>query len=64
MLAFNDAAALVTAARSVTNNGIDIDDPTAAIISDHAASSMLEKGNCNKNGTKMGLTICHSNEIV
>jgi len=53
VLAFDDAAATVTAARSVTNNGIDIDDPTAAAISDHAASSMLEKGTCNKNGTKI-----------
>ena len=40
------------AARSVADDGIDVDDPTAATISDDAASSMLEKGSCNKNGTK------------
>ena len=52
MLAFNDVAAPVTAARSVADDGIDVDDPMAAAISDDAAPSMLEKGNCKKNGTK------------
>ena len=37
---------------SVADDGIDVDDPEAAAISDDAASSMLKKGNCNKNGTK------------
>ena len=37
---------------SVADNGIDVDDPEAATISDDAASSMLKKGNCNKNGTE------------
>jgi hypothetical protein len=42
----------VTAAGSVADGGID-DDPTAAARSDEdAASSMLEKGNRNKNETK------------
>jgi hypothetical protein len=41
------------AARSVADDGIDVDDPAgAAAISDDAASSMLEKRNRNKNGTK------------
>jgi hypothetical protein len=35
----------------VANDGKDVDDPTAAAISDDAAS-MLEKGNRNKYGTK------------
>ena len=49
----DDAAATVTTARSVTDDGIDVDDPAAAAMSaDDAASSMQEKGNCNKNGTK------------
>ena len=53
MFAFDDAAATVTAARSVADDGIDVDDPTAAAMSaDEAASSMQEKRNCNKNGTK------------
>jgi len=52
VLAFDDAMATVTTARSVADGGIDVDDPTMAAISDDAASSMLEKGNCNKNGTK------------
>jgi hypothetical protein len=47
------AAATVTAAGSVADGGIDDDDPAgAAARSDDAASSILEKGNCNKNGTK------------
>ena len=44
------AAATVTAAVSVADSGID-DDPTGAARSDDAASSMLEKGKRNKNGT-------------
>jgi hypothetical protein len=37
----------------VANGGIDDDDPAAAAMSvDDAASSMLEKGKRNKNGTK------------
>jgi hypothetical protein len=38
----------------VADSGIGVDDPTAAVRSDDAASSMLalEKGNRNKNGTK------------
>jgi hypothetical protein len=43
---------MVTAARSVADNKIDIDDPAAAARSDDAASSMLEKGKDNKDGTK------------
>jgi hypothetical protein len=43
VLAFNDIAATVTAARSVADDGINVDDPTAAAISDDSASSMLEK---------------------
>ena len=52
VLAFDNAVATVTTARSVADDGIDVDDPTMAAISDDAASSMLEKGNCNKNRTK------------
>ena len=44
--------ATVTAARSVADGGIEEDDPAAATRSDDAASSMLEKGKRNKNGTK------------
>ena len=44
--------ATVTAARSVADGGIEDDDPAAATRSDDAASSMLEKGKRNKNGTK------------
>jgi hypothetical protein len=36
----------------VADGGIDIDDPAAAVRSDDAASSMLEKGKRNKNRTK------------
>ncbi len=44
-----DATATVTAARSVANGGIDVDDPAAAAISaDDAASSMLGKGRAIK----------------
>ena len=52
MFASDNATATVTAARSVINDGLDIDDPTAATRSDDAASSMLEKGKPDKNGTK------------
>ncbi len=46
------AVATVTAAGSVADGGIDIDVPAAAAMSeDDAASSMLEKGKDNKNGT-------------
>jgi hypothetical protein len=48
VFASNNAAARVTAARSVANGGIDVDDPAAAARSDDAASSMLEKGKGNK----------------
>ncbi len=41
------------AARSVVNSGLDEDDdPAAPAISEAAVSSMLEKGKCNKSGTK------------
>jgi hypothetical protein len=36
----------------MADGGIDVDDPSAAARSDDAASSMLEKGKRNKNGTK------------
>ncbi len=52
MLASNDAASTMMAARSVADNGIDVDDPAAATRSDDAASIMLERGKGNKNGTK------------
>jgi hypothetical protein len=52
VFASDDASATVTAARSVANGGIDDNDPAAATRSDDAASSMLEKGKRNKNGTK------------
>ncbi len=53
MFASNNAAATVTAAISVANGRINVDDPAAAARSDDAASSvMLEKGMCDKNGTK------------
>ena len=47
-----DAAATVTAARSVADGRIDDDDPTAAVRLDDAASIMLEKGKRNKNRTE------------
>jgi hypothetical protein len=49
VFASDDAAATVTAARSVADGGID--GPPPRRVSPHAASSMLEKGKCNKNGT-------------
>ena len=53
VFASDDASATVTAARSVADGGIDDDDPAATAMSaDDAASSMLEKGKRNKNGTK------------
>ncbi len=52
MFASDNAAATVTATRSVADGGRDVDDPTAAVRSDDDASSMLEKGKGNKNGTK------------
>jgi hypothetical protein len=50
VFASDNAVATMTAARSVTDDGIDIDDPAAATRSDDAASSMLEKGKGKKNG--------------
>ena len=53
MFASGNAAVMVTAAGPVTNGGIDVDNLAAAAMSaDDAASSMLEKGKHNKNGTK------------
>jgi hypothetical protein len=46
----DDAAAMVTAARTVANGGID--GPPPRRVSPYATSSMLEKENRNKNGTK------------
>ena len=52
MFASDDAAATVTAAWSVADGGIE-DRRTAPPMSiPHAESSMLEKGNRNKKGTK------------
>ena len=50
VFASNDAAATVMAARTAANGGID--GPPPRRVSPHAASSMLEKGKRNKNGTK------------
>ena len=50
MFASDDAAATVTAARTVADGGIY--GPPPRPVSPHAASSMLEKWNRNKNGTK------------
>ncbi len=36
LFASDDAAAMVTAARSVADGGIDVDDPAAAVRSDYA----------------------------
>ncbi len=52
MFASDDATAMVTAARSVADGGIDNIDPAVATRSDDAASSMLEKGKGNKNGSE------------
>ena len=49
----NNAAAMVMAAQTVADDGIEVDDPAgAATISDDAVSSMLEKGKRDKNETK------------
>ncbi len=48
VFASEDAAATITADRSVANGGIDVDDPAAAARSDDAASSMLKKRKGNK----------------
>ena len=50
VFASDDAAATVTAARTAADGGID--GPPPRRVSPHAASSMLEKGKRNKNGTK------------
>jgi hypothetical protein len=50
VFASDDAAVTVAAARTVANGGID--GPPPRRVSPYAASSMQEKGNCNKNGTK------------
>jgi hypothetical protein len=52
VFASDDAVGRVTAARSVADGRIDIDDPAAAARSDDAASSMQEKGKDNKNGSE------------
>jgi hypothetical protein len=53
MFASGNAAATVTAAGPVADGRIDVDNPAAAAMSaDDAATSMLEKGKHNKNGTK------------
>ncbi len=52
VFASDNAVVMVTAARSVADGGIDIDDTAAAARSDDAASIMLERGKGNKNGTK------------
>ncbi len=53
MFASGDATVTVMAAGPVANSGIDVDNLAAATMSaDDAASSMLEKGKHNKNGTK------------
>jgi hypothetical protein len=50
VFASDDAAATVTAASTVADAGIEGLPPRR--VSAHDASSMLEKGNRNKNGTK------------
>ncbi len=52
VFASDNALATVTAAGSVADGGMDVDDPAAAARSDDAASSMLEKGKGNKNGSE------------
>jgi len=51
MFASDDAAAMVTAVRSVADGGID-GPPRPRRVSPHDASSMLGKGKRNKNGTE------------
>ena len=49
----NNPAVTVKAARSVADRGLDEDnDPAAPAISEATASSMLEKGKGNKNGSE------------
>ncbi len=49
----DDPAATVMAARSVADSGLDEDDdPAAPAISEATASSMLEKGKGNENGSE------------
>ncbi len=49
MVVSGNAVAMVMAARSVADGGIDVDDPAAAAMSaDDAASSMLGKGRAIK----------------
>ena len=56
-----DAAAMVTAARSVADGGIDVDDPAAAAISaDDAASSMLGKGRAIKTEPRILVFRCNT----
>ena len=50
VFASDDAAATVTSARTVADGGIEGLPPRR--VSPNDASSMLEKGNHNKNGTK------------
>ena len=51
VLTSGNFAATVMAARTVVDDGIDVDDPTLAAISDDAESSMVEEEKRNKNGT-------------
>jgi hypothetical protein len=53
------AGATVTAARSVADDGIDIDDPTAAAISDDAASTCWKKRSAIKTKPRI-LVLRHS----
>jgi hypothetical protein len=50
LFASDDAAATVTAARTVADGGID--GPSPRRVSPHTASIMLEKRKRNKNGTE------------
>ena len=52
MLTSGNFVARVMAARTVADDGIDVDDPTLAAISDDAASSMVEEEKRNENETK------------
>jgi hypothetical protein len=61
MVISGDAAATMTAARSVADGGIDIDDPAAAAISaDDAASSMLGKGRAIKTEPRILVFRCNT----
>jgi hypothetical protein len=56
-----NAAATVTAARSVADGRIDVDDPAAATIpADDAASIMLEKGRAIKTETRILVFRCNT----